>query len=109
MGRQGAWVGRGIQGAWQGVLLLVANALTGASLTTVAASAASVAGDGAAAGAAPQLHVSGHRLVNAQGTPVVLHGVDRSGAEYMCVQGNGIFDGPFHKASISAMKQWDVT
>src|SRR5690349_7118962 len=103
MRRQVAWVSRGIRGARRGVLLLVAMALTGASLTTVTASAASVAGGGAAAGAAPQLHVSGHKLVNAQGARVVLHGVDRSGTEYMCVQGNGIFDGPFHKASISAM------
>src|SRR6516225_10507536 len=112
MRRQGAWVSRGIRGARRGVLLLTAMALTGASLTTVTASAANMTGGGAAVRAAatgaPQLHVSGHKLVNAQGTRVVLHGVDRSGTEYMCVQGNGIFDGPFHKGSISAMKKWDV-
>ena len=112
MRRQGAWVSRGIRGARRGVLLLMAMALAGASLTTVTASAANMTGGGAAAravaAAAPQLHVSGHKLVNAQGTRVVLHGVDRSGTEYMCVQGNGIFDGPFHKGSISAMKKWDI-
>jgi endoglucanase len=57
---------------------------------------------------APQLHVSGSKLVNAGGTPVVLHGVDRSGTEYACVQGNGIFDGPNDQASITAMKNWGV-
>jgi endoglucanase len=57
---------------------------------------------------APQLHVSGNELVNAAGTQVVLHGVDRSGTEYACVQGNGIFDGPSDQASITAMKSWGV-
>jgi endoglucanase len=56
--------------------------------------------------AAPQLHVSGNKVVNANGTQVVLHGVDRSGTEYACVQGNGIFDGPNDQASITAMKSW---
>jgi endoglucanase len=56
--------------------------------------------------AAPQLHVSGNKLVNASGPQVVLHGVDRSGTEYECVQGNGIFDGPNDQASITAMKSW---
>jgi endoglucanase len=57
---------------------------------------------------APQLHVSGNHLVNASGSPVVLHGIDRSGTEYACVQGNGIFDGPSDQASITAMKSWGV-
>jgi endoglucanase len=57
---------------------------------------------------APQLHVSGNKLVNASGSQVVLHGVDRSGTEYACVQGNGIFDGPSDQASITAMKSWGV-
>jgi endoglucanase len=57
---------------------------------------------------APQLQVSGNKLVNASGQPVVLHGVDRSGTEYECVQGYGIFDGPNTQASITAMKEWGV-
>jgi endoglucanase len=57
---------------------------------------------------APRLQVSGNKLVNASGQTVVLHGVDRSGTEYACVQGNGIFDGPNDQASISAMKAWGV-
>jgi endoglucanase len=57
---------------------------------------------------APQVQVSGNKLVNASGTPVVLHGVDRSGTEYACVQGWGIFDGPNDQASITAMKAWGV-
>ena len=62
-----------------------------------------------ASGPAPQLHVSGNKLVNASGQQVVLRGVDRSGTEYACVQGNGIFDGPNDQASITAMKTWGVT
>jgi hypothetical protein len=38
--------------------------------------------------------VSGNRLVDAAGNTITLHGVDRSGTEYMCVQNGGIFDGP---------------
>jgi endoglucanase len=57
-------------------------------------------------GPAPQLHVSGNKLVDSSGNQVVLHGVDRSGTEYACVQGNGIFDGPSDQASITAMKSW---
>src|SRR2546429_292137 len=52
----------------------------------------------AAAAAAPQLHVSGNELVDASGNQVVLHGMNRSGTEYACVQGNGIFDGPSDQA-----------
>jgi hypothetical protein len=57
---------------------------------------------------APQLRVSGNRLVSATGQRVVLHGVDRSGTEYECVGGNGIFDGPSDEASITAMKSWGI-
>jgi len=60
-------------------------------------------------GTAPQLHVSGNKLVDANGTQVVLHGVNRSGGEYACVQGNGFFDGPVDQASLNAMKTWGVT
>jgi endoglucanase len=59
-----------------------------------------------AATAAPQLHVSGNQLVDQNGSRVVLHGMDRSGTEYACVQGNGIFDGPNDQASINAIKSW---
>ncbi len=59
-----------------------------------------------AAAAAPQLHVSGNKLVDSGGNQVVLHGMDRSGAEFACVQNNGIFDGPTDQASVSAMKSW---
>ena len=57
---------------------------------------------------APQLHVSGNRLVNIHGQQVVLHGVDRSGTEYECVQDGGIFDGPNTQASVTAMQQWGI-
>jgi endoglucanase len=58
--------------------------------------------------AAPQLRVSGNMLVNSTGRQVILHGVDRSGTEWECVQGRGIFSGPHDQASITAMKSWGV-
>src|SRR5579864_5413560 len=54
------------------------------------------------------LKVSGNKLVNQQGQQVIFHGVDRSGAEYQCVTGNNVFDGPADPASIQAMRTWDI-
>jgi Cellulase (glycosyl hydrolase family 5)/Cellulose binding domain len=61
-----------------------------------------------AASTAPQLHVSGNHLVNASGQTVVLHGVNRSGGEFACVQNTGLWNGPMDQASIDAMKTWGV-
>jgi endoglucanase len=57
---------------------------------------------------APRLDVSGNRLVNGRGRPVLLRGVNRSGTEFLCVQGHGIFDGPTDQASVSAMESWGI-
>ena len=63
----------------------------------------------AAATSTLSIHVQGNQLVNSAGTPVTLHGVDRSGGEYMCVQGTGdVFDGPSDAASVAAMASWDI-
>ncbi|MFN8159999.1 MAG: cellulase family glycosylhydrolase [Solirubrobacterales bacterium] len=52
--------------------------------------------------------VEGNRLVDGSGRAVRLLGVNRSGAEYACVQGYGFFDGPTDRASIVAMKSWRI-
>jgi hypothetical protein len=52
------------------------------------------------------LHVDGNRLVDSAGQPVRLRGVDRSGTEYACAQGWGIFDGPSDSASVAAIAAW---
>jgi endoglucanase len=52
--------------------------------------------------------VSGNHLVSAQGEALRLVGVDRSGTEYMCEAGIGIFYGPTNAASIAAMKAWHI-
>lgn len=58
-------------------------------------------------GRAPNIvHVEGRRLVDADGDVVQLVGLNRSGTEYTCAQGWGIFDGPSDDASIDAMKTW---
>lgn len=59
--------------------------------------------------APPKLHVSGNQLVDSTGKQVVLHGVNRSGTEFACAQGNGIFDGPVDDAAVDAIKSWHVT
>jgi endoglucanase len=57
---------------------------------------------------APQLHVLNNELVNAVGQRVVVHGVNRSGGQFACVQGLGIWSGPMNEASVTAMKNWGV-
>jgi hypothetical protein len=81
----------------------------GAAALPTAAKPTGAATQPAASAAATQLQVRGNELVNASGRQAVLHGVDRAGTEYMCVQGRGIFDGPNDQASVTAMKSWDVT
>lgn len=59
---------------------------------------------------AGSLIVSGNHLVNtATGATVVPRGVNRSGTEYACIQGWGIFDGPSDAASIAAIAAWGAT
>ncbi|HVR18985.1 MAG TPA: cellulase family glycosylhydrolase [Polyangiaceae bacterium] len=64
----------------------------------------------------PALHVAGNRIHDADGSDVVLRGVNRSGTEYRCVQARAetdpehyFFDGPGDAASIAAMASWNIT
>ncbi|MFG3008978.1 cellulose binding domain-containing protein [Streptomyces cinerochromogenes] len=59
-----------------------------------------------AGGTAPALHVSGNKFADAGGTTRRLLGVNRSGGEFMCVQGYGIWDGPVDDAAIKAIADW---
>ncbi|MFD7656798.1 cellulase family glycosylhydrolase [Actinosynnema sp. NPDC059797] len=60
-------------------------------------------------GPAPELRVSGNRLVTEGGTPYRLLGVNRSSGEFACVQGKGMWDGgPVDQASVDAMKTWNI-
>jgi hypothetical protein len=63
------------------------------------------------AAGAPQLQVQGNQLVDVRSEPsqpIQLHGVNRSGTEYACIQGWGIFDGPADDASIQAIASWNT-
>jgi endoglucanase len=59
-------------------------------------------------GAAPALHVSGNKLLTASGATYRLLGVNRSGGEFACIQGNGFWNGPMDQASVTAMRAWKV-
>ena len=55
--------------------------------------------------ALPGLSVSGNHLL-AGGVPITLHGVNRSGSEYACIQGWGFDDGPMDQPSVDAIAAW---
>jgi endoglucanase len=84
----------------------------------VATAAAVASALAAGAGGAPRvvaktptakgLHVVGNRLLDGKGRLVRFRGVNRSGTEYACIQGWGIFDGPNGAASVAAMASWHV-
>lgn len=60
-------------------------------------------------GPAPKLHVAGNKIVTADGRAYRLLGVDRSSAEFACVQGKGLWDNsPVDQASVDAMKTWNI-
>jgi endoglucanase len=83
-----------------GGLVARALALALALSMTTACSESSTAGSG--------LHVVRNQLVDAHGQPVRLLGVNRSGPEYACIQGQGIFAGPTGKRAIAAMVSWGI-
>ena len=59
--------------------------------------------------AAPTIAVSGNHFVDSGGNVLQLRGVNRSGAEYACAEGWGIWDGPTDDdTSIASMVAWKV-
>jgi endoglucanase len=62
----------------------------------------------ASAASAPGIAVAGNQLVDGSGAPLRVAGVNRSGSEYACAQGWGMFDGPTDDASIAAIASWGV-
>lgn len=55
------------------------------------------------------IRVVGNHFVDQNGATVRLLGANRSGTQYMCAEGDDIFDGPSDNASIAAMKSWGMT
>lgn len=60
------------------------------------------------AASALSIRVSGNHLVDGSDTVIQLRGVNRSGTQYACAEGWGIFDGPSSDASLSAMTTWGI-
>jgi endoglucanase len=73
-----------------------------------AAAALGLATPAKAVSTPPDIHVKGNELVDASGAALKVAGVNRSGSEFACAQGWGIFDGPSDDASISAIAFWGV-
>jgi endoglucanase len=81
-----------------------------AACTAVAGLALIAVGCGGSPDADAKLRVRDNVLVDGpgDGRVVRLLGVNRSGAEYTCIKGDGIFDGPSSARSIRAMKRWKI-
>src|SRR6202521_2317978 len=77
-----------------------------ALLATTSTVLSAVAAPNAAHAATLSIAVSGNHLVDGAGQVIQLRGVNRSGAEYACIQGWGIFDGPSDAASVQAIGSW---
>ena len=91
-------------------LVAVAAALPATSIGAGATASAAWhrAALSAAVGGTVDIRVSGKMLIDRRGARVQLVGVDRSGTEYACVQGWGIFDGPSTATSVAAIASWHV-
>src|SRR2546429_9516938 len=59
-----------------------------------------------ASAATLSIAVSGNHLLDGNGQVIQLRGVNRSGAEYACIQGWGSFDGPTDAGSWQAIASW---
>jgi hypothetical protein len=87
--------------------------VAGAAAVPAAASTAAGAASASAPAKAHPSVASGvwvrhGELVNAAGQQVQLAGVNRSGTEYACAEGWGLFDGPNTEASIKVMLSWHI-
>jgi hypothetical protein len=54
------------------------------------------------------LYVSGNLILNSQNQAVPLRGVDKSGAEYECLGGPLVFDGPADANSVTVLQSWAI-
>lgn len=81
---------------------------TSGGMTSGSSGSGSSSSSGSTGGSPSPLHVSGNVLADATNTPVQLHGVNRSGTEYACIQGWGIFDGPSDDASVAQIAAWNA-
>jgi endoglucanase len=83
----------------------------GGGPTTVASSSTSSTASSSSGVTAGALHVDGNNLVD-NGKVVRLLGVDHSGSEYSCIQGNGFFDwgspGVPSQAFVTNLVSWHV-
>jgi hypothetical protein len=78
------------------------------AVAMAAAIALTIAGTSSSAKAESRLHVSGNRILDSHGRQVLFQGVNRSGTEYACAQGWGLFDGPNTASSVQAIASWHV-
>jgi hypothetical protein len=75
-------------------------------LAALAGLALVLASSPAGAGQAGSVFIRGNQLIDGNGNPLRLLGIDRSGTEYECLSGGAIFDGPVDASAIAAIASW---
>src|SRR3954447_25557502 len=90
-------------------ILVVAVAAVVVLATTACSALPRVGPSSAAAEGARSVTVQGNQLLDQDGAPVVLKGVNRSGTQYACTTGPNAFDGPTDDGAIAAMRSWGIT
>jgi len=83
------------------VASFAAAGITGAVGSSIAATATPSA-------TALHVRVLGKQLVDQDGSPYQLRGVNRGDAAYSCVQNKGVFDSPADALSVAAMLNWNI-
>lgn len=98
--------------SWTGVpagsYSVTAKAYDNAGASTTSGAATITVTGTVPTGNAPALHVSGNRILTSTGAAYRLLGVNRSGGEFACIQGNGIWDGPMDQTAVTAMRAWKI-
>jgi hypothetical protein len=94
-------------GATGGATGSTSSGTTSTSSSTSGTTSTSSSTSSTSGAPAAGLKVSGNKLVD-NGQTVRLLGVDRSGTEYQCIHGAGVFDGPADQGSVTDMKAWHI-
>jgi endoglucanase len=81
-------------------------AVAAVALSVTVLGAVTTASANTATTTAPSVRVQGNQLVDGNGNPTRMLGLNKSGTEFACAQGWGFMDGPSDNGQITLFKSW---